>query len=133
MCWNAQTYGRQTSGDDVGDGAWRYRALPGWTAEGGGPCAGFGKHQGQGARPKFLCETGGGFWPSRDQRLCHLYGCYVDYQGAGGRSAFDGVDASYGFGIERVGSQTVDGFGGEGYEPAGAEKAGGLVDFSLVD
>jgi len=53
----------------------------------------------------------------------------MDYEGTGGGPAFDGEDAGYGFGVEGVGSQTVDGFGGEGNEAAGAEELGGAVDF----
>ena len=56
----------------------------------------------------------------------------MDDEGAGGRPAFDGVDAGYGFGVEGVGSETVDGFGGEGDESAGAEEPDGVVNFAGV-
>jgi hypothetical protein len=53
----------------------------------------------------------------------------VDDQRTGGRPAFYGVDASDGFGVECVGAYSVDGFGGEDYESAGAEEVGGAFDF----
>ncbi len=56
----------------------------------------------------------------------------MDYERAGQGSAFDGVDAGYSFGIEGIGAETVDGFGGEGNEAAGAEKLGGAVDFAGI-
>ena len=56
----------------------------------------------------------------------------MDYERTGGGSAFDGVDAGYGFGVEGVGSETVDGFGGEGDEAASAEEPGGVVDFTGI-
>jgi hypothetical protein len=56
----------------------------------------------------------------------------VDDERAGGGSAFDGVDAGYSFGVEGVGAKTVDGLGGEGHEPAGAEEPGGAVDFAGI-
>jgi hypothetical protein len=57
----------------------------------------------------------------------------VDDEGAGGGSPFDGVDAGYRFGVEGVGSETVDGFSGEGDEAAGAEETGGVVDFGGIE
>ena len=45
---------------------------------------------------------------------------------------FDGVDAGYSFGVEGVGAKTVNGLGGEGDEPAGAEEPGGAVDFAGI-
>ena len=53
-------------------------------------------------------------------------------EGTGGGSAFDGVDARYGIGVESVGSESVHGFGGEGYQASGAEKAGSVGDFAGV-
>ncbi len=56
----------------------------------------------------------------------------MDDERAGAGSAFDGVDAGYSFGVEGVGSETVDGFGGEGDEAASAEEPGGVVDFAGI-
>jgi hypothetical protein len=56
----------------------------------------------------------------------------VDDERAGGGPAFDSVDAGHGFGVEGVGSETVDSFGGEGDEAAGAEELGGMVDFAGI-
>jgi hypothetical protein len=56
----------------------------------------------------------------------------VDNEGTGGGSALDGVDAGYSFGIEGVGAETVDSFGGEGDQAAGAEEPGGVVDFAGI-
>jgi hypothetical protein len=56
----------------------------------------------------------------------------VDDEGAGRGSAFDGVDAGYSFGVEGIGAQTVNGFGGEGDEAAGAEEPGGVFDFAGI-
>ena len=53
-------------------------------------------------------------------------------EGAGGGPAFDGVDAGYGFGVQGVGSKTVNGFSGEGDEAAGAEEPGGVVNLAGI-
>jgi hypothetical protein len=53
----------------------------------------------------------------------------VDYQGAGCGAALYGVDAGYGFGVERVRSQTVDGFGGKRYEASFSDNASGGFNF----
>jgi hypothetical protein len=57
----------------------------------------------------------------------------VNDERTGGGTAFDSVDASYGFGVEGVRSQAVNGFSGEGYQPTGAEELGGVVDFAGID
>jgi len=57
----------------------------------------------------------------------------VDDEGAGGGSAFDGVDAGHGFGVESVRSETVHGFGGKATRrPARRGRAGGVGDFAGV-
>jgi hypothetical protein len=56
----------------------------------------------------------------------------VDDEGTGGGPEFDSVDAGYGFGVQGVGSETVDGFGGEGDKAAGAEEPDGVVNFAGI-
>jgi len=51
---------------------------------------------------------------------------------AGSGSAFDGVDTGYRFGVESVGAETVNRFGGEGDETAGAQELGGALDFAGI-
>ena len=90
------------------------------------------QHQRQRAGPESPGQAVGDFWPVRDQRLRHFDRSYVDDERTGGGSAFDGVDAGHSFGVEGVGAETVDGFGGEGDEAAGAEELGGAVDFAGI-
>jgi hypothetical protein len=56
----------------------------------------------------------------------------MDDERAGGRSSFYSVNARYRFGVQRICAETVNGFGGEGDEPAGAEKPCGVFDFASV-
>ncbi|CAM5732937.1 hypothetical protein STENM223S_00076 [Streptomyces tendae] len=54
----------------------------------------------------------------------------VDDQGVGGRAPLDLEDAGDSGGILRVGPQTVNGFGREGHQAAGAQHLGRLLDIT---
>ena len=75
----------------------------------------------------------GSVGPSGDQRLCHFDRRHVDNERAGCRTTFYGVDAGYGFGVQRIGAKTVDRFSGECDQSAGAEQAGGMFDLRGTD
>jgi hypothetical protein len=60
--------------------------------------------QGQRAGPESTGQAVSDFWPVPYQGLRHFDRSYVDDERAGGGSAFDGVNAGYGFGVEGVGS-----------------------------
>jgi hypothetical protein len=92
--------GRQSSGDDIGDA----RRL--------------GKNQGKRAGPPALHELIGFVRPLGDQSAGHLNRRGVDDERAGFGAAFHFVDFRDGGGVEGVGAQPVDGFGGEGDEAA---------------
>ena len=57
----------------------------------------------------------------------------MDDEGTGGGPALDRINLRDSFGIKGIGAKSVDGFSGEGYQPAGAEKTGGAGDFGGVD
>src|SRR5208282_1393737 len=113
-----ETDGGKAGGDDVGNCRLLFELLF--------------EHQRQRAGPESAGQTAGDFWPVRDQPLRHFYGCYVDNKRASARSAFHSVDAGYSFGVEGVGAETVDGFGGEGDEPAGAKEPRAVVNFAGI-
>ncbi len=88
------------------------------------------QYQGQRAGPESAGQALSDFWPVGNQRLRHFDRGYVDDEGAGTGSAFNGVDPGCRFSIEGISAKTVNSFSGEGDEPAGAQKLGGAVDFA---
>ena len=109
MGWHADAYEGAVGGDSIGDFI----------------CA--RKQEGEGAGPE-------GF----DEALCLVgYGGYlvehgavadVDDEGVPVGAVFGEEDFGDCVGVERVGSEAVDGFGGEGYGAAVAEDLGGAGD-----
>jgi hypothetical protein len=93
----------------------------------------FGEYQSQWAGPELARQAFSGLWPIHNQRLRHFDRCDVDDKGTRARSAFDRIDAGYGFGVEGIGAEPVHGFSRKGDETAGAEKLGGAVNFAGSD
>ena len=107
---DAQANGREASGDFVGnDGL-------------------FGDDKGKGAGPILVGETVGYIGPVGGKFAGLINGSDVDDKGAGGRTLFERVDLADGGGIESVGAEAVDGFGGEDHESAGTKDFRGFLN-----
>ena len=122
MSGHAQAYGGEAGGDHEGNGG-----------EGSRPYVSRRKDQGQGTGPELLSQLGGSFRPSGDQGLRHFYRGYVDDERTGCGTPLYSIDAGHGFGVQRVGAQTIHGFGGESDQTSGAEEAGGVFDLGRTD
>jgi hypothetical protein len=110
MTGHAETHGGQAGGDAIAD-----RGT-------------FGDDEGKGAGPEAAGELFGCGGPEEGERAGHGQIGDVDDEGTGRRAALGGEDELDGGGVEGVGAEAVDGFGGEGDELAGAEEGDGLRD-----
>jgi len=107
---NTQADSGQAGGDDIGD------ERPFW------------QHEGQGTGPESARELLCGIGPGRGEGLCHFDRVDMNDERAVGGTALGGEDFLDCGGVEGVGAETVDSFGGEGDEFAGAEESCGLRD-----